>query len=110
MPELFDVVDGVLRAGFGSQIIDDDEEALPKQQATPVTPAAVVAGGIQEGEMGGGFEGQDGDVRFLAPAKGAEGNGLIEAVDAEGIVGGGATKPVAPAFVADIGIGAGVDE
>ena len=47
---------------------------------------------------------------WLGPAKGPGHDGLIETVDANGVVRAAATEPVAPFGLAGVGVGAGIDQ
>ena len=50
------------------------------------------------------------DFSGIDPAERSGGGGLIAAINTNGVVGGRAAKPVAPARVTNVGVGSGVDE
>lgn len=107
VPELFDV----MFAGGAGDFIDDGQFAgFGETDDTAVGEAGVGASGVEVVVCGGGLEVVDLDRRGIEPGEGVAGGGLIEAIDADGVVGGRAAKGGAESGVGDVGAGAGIDE
>ncbi len=101
MPELFEFV-GSWGAGDG---IEDQEKVGFYETNCPAVDQAVVLDFACDGVLlGGRFPGKDLGGRGIAPPEWAYRVGLIAAVDANGVVGGGPAESVALGRIADVSV------
>ena len=70
----------------------------------------VAADGVGIVVLGAGDPLGESHLRRIGPAKRSGRDGLVAAVDPDGVVSGRAAKPIAPARVSDVGVRAGIDE
>ena len=107
MPKLLDFV-------FAGRAIDavqdDDAIRLEEDYGAAVGESGVAAGGVEEITIGAGAPIEQLDMGWIEPSEGIAWCGLIEAVDADGVVGGGTAEGGAESGIGDVGAGAGVDE
>src|SRR5579864_6428164 len=78
---------------------------LLKLDAAAVGEACVPAFRFQQIALGARLPRVNLDARATRPSERTSGGGLIQPVDLHGIVGGGATKPIAPFWITNVGVG-----
>ena len=96
--------------GRASDFVEDNDLFVLQAQTAAVLKAAVFTNGVDESAVFGADERAQFHHRLLVPTKGSSGFGLVEAVDGDGVVGGGAAKTIALSGVGHVGEGARILE
>jgi hypothetical protein len=104
------LVNLVIARRTGDLVNYHDQIWFSKLDPAPVNEARIAALRFQQIALGARFPRFNLDLWAIRPSEWASDGSLIQPVDLNGIVGGGAAKPIAPFWVAHVGVGSRIDQ